>query len=69
MKIAIIGAGISGIGAALALSARHDVTLIEKQKRPGGHANTVEVPRKGADPVAVDTGFIVYNRRNYPNST
>lgn len=67
MKIAIIGAGISGIGAALALSARHDVTLIEKQKRPGGHANTVEVPRKGADPVAVDTGFIVYNRRNYPN--
>lgn len=67
MKIAVIGAGISGIGAALALSSRHDVTLIEKNARFGGHANTVDVPRPGGGSVAVDTGFIVFNRRNYPN--
>jgi hypothetical protein len=67
LKIAVIGAGITGIGAALALSERHDVTLLEKDARFGGHANTVEVARPGHDPVAVDTGFIVYNQRNYPN--
>ncbi|MDF2231608.1 FAD-dependent oxidoreductase [Albimonas sp. CAU 1670] len=72
MKIAVIGAGISGLGAALALSERHDVHLFEKDARFGGHANTVEVPgeRFGLPgPIAVDTGFIVYNRRNYPNLT
>jgi predicted NAD/FAD-binding protein len=67
LKIAVIGAGISGIGAALALSGRHDVTLIEKDTRFGGHAHTVEAPRPGHAPVAVDTGFIVFNERNYPN--
>ncbi len=66
MKIAIVGAGISGIGAALALADSHDVTLIEKDARFGGHANTVEVDYDGAQ-IAVDTGFIVYNQRNYPN--
>ncbi|WP_339947347.1 FAD-dependent oxidoreductase [uncultured Albimonas sp.] len=72
MKIAVIGAGISGLGAALALAERHDVHLFERDARFGGHANTVEVPgeRFGlTDPIAVDTGFIVYNRRNYPNLT
>jgi hypothetical protein len=66
LKIAVIGAGISGLGAALALSERHDVTLIERDARFGGHAHTVEVPHKGGA-VAVDTGFIVFNARNYPN--
>ena len=66
MKIAVIGAGISGLGAALALSERHEVWLYEKEARFGGHANTVDV-EAGGRRIAVDTGFIVWNRRNYPN--
>ena len=66
MRIGIVGAGISGLGAALALSARHDVRVYEAQQRLGGHANTVDVAfPDGTQPV--DTGFIVYNQRNYPN--
>ncbi|RED13990.1 NAD(P)/FAD-dependent oxidoreductase [Pontivivens insulae] len=64
MKIAVIGAGVAGMGAAYALSEDHDVTVFEKDNRFGGHANTVEV-----DGTAVDTGFIVYNYDNYPNLT
>ena len=44
MKIAIVGAGISGLGAALALSDHHDVRVFERDGRIGGHANTVDVP-------------------------
>lgn len=68
MKIAVIGAGISGLGAALALSERNDVTLYERDRRFGGHAHTVDA-HFGDESVAVDTGFIVYNHRNYPNLT
>ncbi|MBB5516153.1 hypothetical protein FHS89_002179 [Rubricella aquisinus] len=68
MKIAVIGAGISGMGAAYALAEDHDVTLFEREGRFGGHANTVTAHVNGQD-IAVDTGFIVYNYRNYPNLT
>ncbi len=65
MRIAIIGSGISGLGAAWALR-HHDVTVYEKDSRIGGHSNTVEA-RIDGQAVPVDTGFIVFNDRNYPN--
>lgn len=68
MKIAVIGAGISGIGAALALAPHYDVQLFEKDARFGGHANTVDIDYDGVK-LAVDTGFIVFNNKNYPNLT
>ncbi|MEO1505746.1 MAG: FAD-dependent oxidoreductase [Pseudomonadota bacterium] len=66
MKIAVVGSGVSGLGAALALSETHDVQLFEKDARFGGHANTVDIDHTGAR-IAVDTGFIVFNDKNYPN--
>lgn len=66
LDIAVIGSGVAGLGAAWSLGRRHRVTLYERDRRLGGHSNTVEVPwRDGA--VAVDTGFIVYNTETYPN--
>jgi predicted NAD/FAD-binding protein len=66
VKIAVIGSGISGLGAAWALSRHHEVAVFEADERLGGHANTVEIEDRGRA-VPVDTGFIVYNERNYPN--
>ena len=68
MKIAVIGAGVAGLGAAWLLGKRHDVVVYEKDARLGGHANTVSADVHGRR-IAVDTGFIVYNEPNYPNLT
>jgi len=65
MKIAIVGTGVSGLVSAHLLSRRHDVTVFEADDRPGGHAHTVTVDRPDGSH-DVDTGFLVYNERNYP---
>lgn len=68
LNVAVIGTGIAGMSAAWLLSGSHRVTVYEQAGRPGGHSNTVEVAGP-AGPVAVDTGFIVYNEQTYPNLT
>jgi len=68
LSIAVIGSGVSGSSAAWALNPVHDVTLYEKDMRAGGHTATVDIDYNGT-PIAVDTGFIVYNEANYPNLT
>ena len=65
MRIAIIGSGISGLTAAHHLHRRHDLTVYEADDRIGGHANTVAMHLDDGT-WNVDTGFIVYNHRNYP---
>src|SRR6056297_22766 len=64
-RIAVIGAGISGMGAAHMLAGSHHVTLFEAENRLGGHARTVIAGKRGDQPV--DTGFIVFNYANYPH--
>lgn len=64
-KIAVIGAGISGMGAAHMLSEDHHVTVFEAEPRLGGHARTIMAGKHGDQPV--DTGFIVFNNANYPH--
>ena len=66
MKIAVIGAGISGMLAAYLLHDEHDVTVFEANDYIGGHTNTIDV-RIGDRTYAVDTGFIVFNQKTYPN--
>lgn len=66
LDIAVIGAGISGLSAAWLLSKKHNVTLIERERRLGGHSRTVDAPAP-AGTVPVDTGFIVFNPQTYPN--
>ncbi len=66
MKIAIIGSGIAGLTAAYRLHPRHDVTVFEADDRLGGHAHSIEIEAEG-QPVTLDTGFMVFNDRNYPN--
>jgi predicted NAD/FAD-binding protein len=66
MRVAVIGSGISGLAAALRLTPSHRVTLFEAQTRAGGHTHTVDIDLDGIQ-CAVDTGFLVYNERTYPN--
>jgi len=64
-RIAVIGGGISGLSAAHALSRGNAVVIYEAEGRLGGHARTILAGKRGDQPV--DTGFIVFNRVNYPN--
>ena len=65
-KIAVVGSGISGLSAAYYLQKNHQVTLIEKDSRIGGHSNTVKLNVNEKE-ILVDSGFIVFNEINYPN--
>ena len=65
-RIAIIGSGISGLGAAYALKDTADITVFEANDRAGGHAHTMDIDYDGSN-ISVDVGFIVYNALNYPN--
>jgi len=68
-RIAVVGSGIAGLGAAHRLAPHCDVTVFEAADRLGGHANTIDVTLPGRDgPVmhGVDTGFLVFNERTYP---
>lgn len=62
-KIAIIGGGISGLVSGHYLHSKYDITIFEKEDWIGGHSHTISVNKD----LAVDTGFIVFNNRNYPN--
>jgi uncharacterized protein len=64
--IAIIGSGISGLTAAYLLSKKHKVTVFEKNGKVGGHTATVDIEKDGVG-YAIDTGFIVFNDKTYPN--
>lgn len=65
-RVAVVGAGISGLASAYLLARRYDVTLFEAADYPGGHTNTVDVTLDGVTH-PVDTGFLVLNDRTYPN--
>ncbi len=66
-RIAVIGGGIAGMGAAYLLARDHHVSLFEAEPRLGGHARTVVAGKRGDQPV--DTGFLVFNYANYPRMT
>jgi uncharacterized protein len=67
MKIAVVGAGISGLSAAYYLSKKHKVDLFEKENQFGGHANTIKVTYKPNKEIPIDIGFMVFNKQTYPN--
>ncbi|MFC6855850.1 NAD(P)/FAD-dependent oxidoreductase [Marivibrio halodurans] len=66
-RIAVVGGGIAGLSAAWLLNRRHDVALFERNGYIGGHSNTLDAPDGRGGTIPVDTGFIVYNERTYPN--
>ena len=67
MKIAVVGSGISGLSSAYYLSKKHKVDLFEKQDRFGGHSYTLDVLFNNREKIAVDIGFMVFNKITYPN--
>lgn len=64
-KLAIIGTGIAGMGAAYFLKDKYAITFYEKENEPGGHTNTLTVDENGT-PVHIDSAFMVYNETTYP---
>lgn len=66
LRIAVVGSGVAGLTAAYILRRSHDVTLIEKNDRLGGHAHTHDIAVAGGRTIPLDTGFIVHNERTYP---
>ena len=66
MKVAVVGAGISGLVVAHLLHREHDISVFEAADYAGGHTHTVRVDTPN-ETHHVDTGFIVFNDRNYPN--
>ena len=67
MRIAVVGSGISGLSAAYYLSKKHHVDLFEKDDHFGGHAHTLKISYEDKKEVAVDIGFMVFNKKTYPN--
>ena len=67
-RIAVVGSGISGLVAAYRLQKSYDVSVYEAGHYIGGHTHTIDVDQSGKR-YAVDTGFIVYNEKNYPHFT
>ncbi len=67
-RIAVVGSGISGLVAAYRLQKSCDVSVYEAGDYIGGHTHTIDVEQSGKR-YAVDTGFIVYNEKNYPHFT
>lgn len=68
-RIAVVGGGVAGLSAAWLLSDAHRVTLFEANDYIGGHTNTVDVPTADGADMPIDTGFIVFNHKNYPHLT
>jgi predicted NAD/FAD-binding protein len=67
MRIAIVGTGVAGMVAAHKLHPEHEIVVYEAAARLGGHSNTVTVEDATGGSLAIDTGFIVFNDRNYPS--
>jgi predicted NAD/FAD-binding protein len=66
MRLAVVGTGIAGLVAARRLHAAHELDVYEAAGWVGGHAHTLDVPREDGSTVAIDTGFVVFNRETYP---